>query len=100
MSGGVIVPIMAMDLVKRYVSNPSIKNQLSEFDFIWAVGQIVKDKGCYCGINQQVANITPQFNAIVENLTPELVSKISNVLGRQPLCFGILKGHKFETKCY
>jgi len=97
---GVRVAITIIELVNKYVANPTLKDQLPEFDFIWAIGQSVKDKGCYCGVSHQVNNVTPRFNDLVENLSPELITKISTVLNRNPLCFGVLKNHRFEMKCY
>lgn len=97
---GVRVAIMILELVKRYLSDPIIKDQLPEFNFVWSLAQLVKDQGCYCGMNNKIASITPQFNELVENLSPELVAKIGQVLNRQEVCFGIIKNNKFEMKCY
>jgi hypothetical protein len=97
---GVRVAIMINELINKYIVNPTLKDQLPEFNFVWEVAQSVKDRGCFCGVGHKINSITPQFNDLVENLSPELVTKISTVLNRNPLCFGIMKGHKFEMKCY
>jgi len=91
---------MMMELINKYVSDPTIKDGLPEFDFVWSIGQSIKNQGCYCGINQPIMNATPQFNELVENLSPELVTKLAAALKRDQLCFGIVKNGKFESKCY
>jgi len=95
-----MTPITLMELVNRYVSDPTLKDQIPEFDFIWSVGQSIKERGCYCGANQKVNAIAAQYETTIQNLSPELVAKVAAVLKREEVCFGFMRNNKFETKCY
>jgi hypothetical protein len=93
-------PIMIMELIQKYISNPKIEHAIPELSFLWTIAKEVKKKGCYCGVNNKIFLIAPQFNQIISNLSPNQAQIIAKFFGKEKICFGFINGNRFEQKCY
>lgn len=91
---------MMMELIQKYCCDQAIADTAPELSFVWDLAKQVKQRGCYCGLNQQISQNTATFNNIVQNLSEETIKKMATFFGRSEVCFGILESNKFSTKCY
>lgn len=93
-------PISVRDFMSKYKSQDNLFDVLPEFYFIKNVAQQAKEKGCECGLGEQINKAIMIFNELVPNLDSSIVMKVGNVFGVQKVCFPIQTQTTFSIHCY
>ncbi len=95
-----IHPLSIKDFFNLYADNENLFNAMPEFNFMLGLAKKIKEQKCGCGLNTEIAQAERKFNEIVQCFNEETVDRISNLLKREKLCFGIQSAGNFEIKCY
>jgi hypothetical protein len=95
------VTLGVRDFVNKYVTDQNIFSFLPEFSFIKPVAAKVKEKGCTCGLNQEIQRVTAIYNDFVDSVDVDLAQKVAVTFNLDKVCFGIQDAQgNYSVKCF
>ena len=103
MNNSTLRPLSVKDFISQYEADQTLYDFLPEFFFLKSISEKHKEKGCFCGLGEELRAATQMFNTFVPNLSDGLVEKVRILFNREnPLCFALQlqDGGGLEIKCF